>query len=135
MQTQPFIYPIAVPLTLTALKNVGMTSRRTLWHLQLARKTLIGHAEMNRQIGHTPIRLPDASCKLMDVQAKLEVVCDAVPVRLLLLASMAVVQVGHPQDAPLVESPLCHLIAERPVPSLAEPGSQHSSYLMSAKDW
>ncbi len=50
----------------------------------------------------------------MDVKAKLEVVGDAVPVRLLLLARVAVVHFGHP--------PLGHFITELPVARLCEPG-------------
>ncbi len=81
---------------------------------------------------HSLEGLPYASHKLKNVEAKLQVITDAIPVRLLLLASMAVVHVGHPKDTVLMERPLGHFIAERSVPGLVKPGSQHPERLSCA---
>lgn len=52
----------------------------------------------------------------MDVQRKLQVVCDAVPVGLLARASLIVVYIAHAQDAALVKGPLGDLRAEVCIP-------------------
>ena len=52
----------------------------------------------------------------MNVQREIQVVRDAVPVRLLEQACLVVVHVAHAQDPPLVEGPLGNLCAELCIP-------------------
>ena len=60
----------------------------------------------------------------MDVQRKLQVIGDAVPVRLLRQARLVVVHITHTQHAALVERPLGDLGAEFCIPSPVQPARQ-----------
>ena len=59
----------------------------------------------------------------MDVQPKLQVVCDAVPVGLLGQASLVVVYIAHAQDAALVKGPPSDLRAKIRVPCAIQPAA------------
>ena len=59
----------------------------------------------------------------MDVQRKLQVVCDAVPVGLLGRAGLVVVHIAHAQDTALVEGPPSDLRAKFRIPCAVQPAA------------